>query len=128
MPISGVQIVQGWLDDLSFSAATWDLDAHMRLVSREVRVTGIPNTDHIDYHGWKLRRKNEFSKKLLQSLTYHLYRILREEDDEILFTVEETMKSGKGRTIIIDKAVTLRKESDGVWRVHRERFDYIRRR
>ncbi len=128
MSMAGRQIVRGWLDDLSFSAATWNLEAHMRLVSREVQVTGIPKIGHIDYNGWLLRRKNEFDKKLLQSLTYRLHRIHKEEEDEIFFTVEETMKSSRGHTIIIDKAVILRRESDGAWRVLRERFDHIRMR
>lgn len=127
MSMAARQIVRGWLDDISFSAATWDLTAHMQLVSRQVRVTGIPNIGQINYDGWKLRRKNEFRKKLLHSLTYRLNDILSEEDDMILFTVEETMKSNAGLVLIIDKEVTLRKEDDGLWRVHHERFGNIRR-
>jgi hypothetical protein len=128
MPREATQIVRGWLDEVSFSAATWNLDAHMQLVSRQVMVTGIPSISHIDYEGWKLRRKNEFDNKLLHSLTYRLHDILSEEEDQILFSVEETMKSSKGKSIVVDKEVMLRKEEDGIWRVHHERFDRIQLR
>lgn len=122
------QIAQQWLAELSFSAATWNLDAHMALVSREVRVTGIPNINSIDYAGWKVRRKNEFEKKLLHSLSYRLQDILSQTDERLRFTVEETMRAYNGKVIIIDKEITLQKEGDGTWRVRREHFDRIRQR
>jgi hypothetical protein len=128
MPREAEKIVQEWLDEISFSAATWNLDAHMKLVSPQVRVTGIPGISSIDYNGWKLRRKNEFEKKLLRSLTYQLHDIVAEEEDEIRFSVKETMKSSSGRSIVIDKEVTLHRESDGQWRVRQEHFDRIRQR
>jgi len=121
------KIIYNWLDELSFSAATWNLEEHMQLVSHQVKVTGIPNAGSIDYSGWKLRRKNEFDKKLLRSLTYRLHNILDEQDKCLRFTVEETMKASNGKSIVIDKEVTLQKEDDGRWRVRNERFDHIRR-
>lgn len=126
MPRETKKIIRGWLDDISFSAATWNLDAHMGLVSRRVKVTGIPNTRHIDYNGWKLRRKNEFDKKLLHSLTYRLHNVLKDEEDRIIFNVEETMKPHKGQSIVSDKDVILRMEEDGVWRVQFEKYNRIR--
>jgi hypothetical protein len=122
------QIVRGWLDDISFSAATWNLDAHMQLVSRQVEVTGIPRIQRIDYDGWRVRRKNEFEKKLLHSLTYRLGKILKEVDDQIHFSVEETMRARSGQTIVADKEVILKREEDGQWRVRHERFGAIRLR
>lgn len=128
MPSETIKIVRGWLDDISFSAATWNLDAHMRLVSRQVKVTGIPNISHIDYKGWKLRRKNEFEKKLLHSLTYRLSSILKEEEKRIIFNVEETMKSNQGKSIVAEKDVVLGREEDGVWRVQFEKYNRIQPR
>lgn len=122
------QIVKQWLDDVSFSAATWNLDAHMQLVSRKVEVTGIPRIGRIDYDGWKQRRQNEFDKKLLRSLTYQVHKILSASDDHLRFAVEETMRGNNGKTLVIDKEVTLGKEDDGKWRVLQERVDYIHRR
>ena len=122
------KIVQQWLDDVSFSVATWNLDAHMQLVSRQVKVSGIPRIGTIDYNGWKQRRRNEFDKKLLRSLTYHLYEILSKSDDQLRFTVEETMRGNNGKTLVIDKEVTLNREDDGKWRVSNERLDFIQQR
>ena len=122
------KIAQKWLDDLAFSAATWDLDAHMALVSAEVKVHGIPGIEFVDYEGWKKRRRNEFHKKLLRSLTYRLHKILAHEEDNLLFTVMETMKSNKGQTITVNKAVKLKREEDGNWRVTQEWIDRIDRK
>lgn len=125
MDMDAREIAQHWLDELTFSAATWNLDAHMALVSEQVQVHGIPGIDVIDYEGWKRRRRNEFSNKLLRSLTYRLHTILAEEEDSVLFTVVETMKSGQGQVFTVDKAVELRREEDGHWRVVKERIDRI---
>lgn len=125
MEIKARDIVQRWLNDLAFSAATWNLDAHMALVSNEVKVIGIPGGKVIDYNGWKNRRKNEFNKKLLHSLTYKLINILLQEEDKLLFTVIETMKSNQGKVITVDKAIKLKRENDGQWRVIHERIDRI---
>ncbi|MGM0594404.1 MAG: hypothetical protein ACQETD_07705 [Pseudomonadota bacterium] len=118
--------VQGWLDEIAYSAATWDLKAHMKLVSHRVQVSGLPSGQTIDYRGWRQRRHNEFRKKLLRSLTYRLGKILSSEPDRIIFRVEETMRPDQGQLIVIDKEVTLEREEDGHWRVTRERFRQIR--
>ncbi len=86
---------------------------------------GIPGGKVIDYNGWKNRRKNEFNKKLLHSLTYKLVNILLQEEDKLLFTVIETMKSNQGKVITVDKAIKLKRENDGQWRVIHERIDRI---
>lgn len=121
------KIIQSWLDELSYSAATWDLDAHMKLVSRQVKVTGLPRVKSVDYQGWKLRRHNEFKKKLLRSLNYRLGKVLHADHNKIVFWVEETVKDHQGKAVAIDKEITLNKEEDGLWRVLREHYREIRR-
>lgn len=114
------EVAQKWLDDIAFTAATWNLDAHMALVSREVAVRGIPGVPQVDYKGWRQRRHTEFSKKLLHSLTYRNLQLIDSSRGEISFRVHETMKGHKTPIILVDKNVTLRKEQDGVWRVVEE--------
>ncbi|MFO7592619.1 MAG: hypothetical protein R6X15_01050 [Pseudomonadota bacterium] len=121
------QIARQWLDEVSFSAATWNLEAHMQLVSRQVKVTGIPNINSIDYTGWERRRKNEFEKKLLRSLNYRLLDILEGKEEQLYFTVEETMRANNGKSVIIEKEVKLHREDDGKWRVRREHIKRIRK-
>jgi hypothetical protein len=119
------EVAQRWLDDLAYSAATGNLEAHMALVSREVKVRGVPGHDTIDYRGWKERRRNEFSNRLLRSLTYRLHDIIAQEEGSLLFTVVETMRSHQGQTITVDKAIKIRREEDGIWRVILEWIDRI---
>jgi len=114
------RIIKQWLNDLAYSAATWDLEAHMALVSREVVVLGIPGVDRIDYHGWHKRRSNEFRKKLLHSLLYREPRILSERPQFITFSVQEVMRDHAKKCIEVNKEVTLHQEQDGKWRVVRE--------
>lgn len=125
MDMDAREIAQHWLDALTFSVATWNLDAHMALVSAQVKVKGLPGIEVVDYDGWKERRQNEFSKKLLRSLSYRLHTIASQGEDRLLFTVVETMKSNQGQTITVDKAINLRREEDGRWRVVQERIDRI---
>lgn len=125
MHIKARDIAQRWLDELAFSAATWDLESHMALVSRQVKVLGLPGVKVVDYPGWLNRRSNEFSKKLLRSLSYRLVNILLHEEDNLLFTVIETIKSSRGQVFTVDKAINLRLEDDGIWRVVQERIDRI---
>ena len=66
MDIQARNIAEHWLEELAFTAATGNLHAHMALVSRQVKVLGLPGNKLVDYQGWKRRRHNEFSKRLLQ--------------------------------------------------------------
>jgi hypothetical protein len=125
MDMDAEAIAQQWLDDLSYTADTWNLDAHMALVSEQVTVRGIPGIGSIDYEGWKQRRENEFRNRLLRSLTYRLHTIIAQEEDSMLFTVVETMRSTEGQAFTVDKAIQLKREEDGVWRVIHEWVDRI---
>ena len=120
MSIESNTIITQWLDDLAFSVATWDLDAHMSLISRKVEVLGIPGIERIDYQGWKRRRRNEFKKKLLHSLLYRKPELVSEEPQYITFRVLEVMKDRAKQCIELSKVVTLHQELDEKWRVVRE--------
>lgn len=116
------QIIRQWLNDVAYSAATWDLDAHMALVSEKVVVLGIPRVAQIDFHGWQKRRRNEFKKKLLHSLLYREPKLLSERPRFITFSVQEIMRDHSKKCIEINKEVTLHQEEDGKWRVVREQI------
>lgn len=115
-------IINQWLNDLAFSAATWDINAHMELISENVVVLGIPGVDRIDYQGWMKRRSNEFKKKLLHSLIYREPKMVSERPQFITFSVQELMKDHAKQCIEISKEVTLHQEQDGKWRVVREQI------
>ncbi len=119
------KIVTQWLNDLAYSAATWDLDAHMALVSKKVVVTGIPGIEKIDYSGWKIRRHNEFKKKLLHSLSHRKAEVLDERKDFIRFGVFEQMRNHENKCIELQKEVILHLEPDGKWRIVREHIHKV---
>lgn len=115
-------IIKQWLNELAYSAATWDLDAHMALVSEKVVVLGIPGIDKIDYQGWHKRRRNEFNKKLLHSLIHREPTVLSERPQFITFSVQELMRDHNKKCFELDKEITLHQEADGKWRVVREQI------
>lgn len=114
------RIIKQWLNDLAFSVATWNLGAHMDLVSENVKVLGIPGIDAIDYAGWLKRRRNEFNKKLLHSLLHRDVTLLQQRPRLITFSVKEQMRDHSKQCIEVEKEITLHQEEDGVWRVIRE--------
>lgn len=116
------KIVRQWLADLAYSADTWDLDAHMALISEKVVVMGISGAGTIDYRGWRIRRRNEFSQKLLHGLSYSHIRVLSERPEFITFYARERMRDQNHLHINVDKEVTLHREQDGRWRVVREQI------
>ncbi len=124
VPQKAEKIVHAWLKQLTKTAVENDLPAHMQLVSRQVKVIGIPKVGYIDYEGWRSRRFNEFNGKLLHSIKYRLHKIINTRDDQIVFRVRETIKATNGNLIISDKDVILQKEKDGCWRVRYERYDH----
>jgi hypothetical protein len=126
--IESLTIAEQWLARFSYSAATWNLDEHMDLISREMQVHGLPKGGIIDYDGFKRRRSNEFTKKLLLSLTYKGVLLLNGDSEQIAFAVKETVKSTRGESYVLDKELTLRRENDGKWRAVQEQIKYITRK
>jgi len=122
------KIVQQWLNRFSFSAATWNLDDHMALISHDVQVHGLPGVGVVDYAGFKKRRHNEFHKKLLLSITHKDLALIESNGEHITFAVKETLKSTRGEGFVLDKEIRLRLEKDGKWRAVQEQIKYITRK
>ena len=113
-------IIEDWLDAMRQSVENQDLTAHMALVSKNVRVYGLPNYKEVDYDAWQQRRKNEFENNRLQGLVYKLIRIRMSLQRRIGFELEEHMLSSDGKVIVILKDVMLEREQDENWRVVEE--------
>ncbi|HEY0635624.1 MAG TPA: hypothetical protein VGE00_09585 [Gammaproteobacteria bacterium] len=126
--MESLRIARQWLDRYSFSAATWNLDDHMALISQEMQLHGLPNGGVIDYAGFRRRRRNEFSNKLLLSITHKGLELLESNGEQITFTIKETLKAMRGESFVLDKEVRLRRESDGQWRVVLEQIKYVTRK
>ena len=64
-------IAQQWLDDSAQTATDKNFEAHFNLISRKVRVTGVPGFDDgISYDDWARQCKQEFKDNILKSVSY----------------------------------------------------------
>jgi len=120
--VSPFGVVRELLDELAFTVAVRDLDAHVRCMSRRLRVFGVPGVEALDYAGWFQRRSNELQKPLLYSLAYRDLAIHDADTQEITCSVREVMKGMQGTVMMLDKDMTIVREQDGRWRVLSERI------
>ena len=49
---SPAMIAQAWMDASAKTATERDFDAHFNLISKKVRVTGVPGFESISYDDW----------------------------------------------------------------------------
>jgi len=117
-----LHIAEDWLNALSESVLNKDINAHMRLVSKNVQVYGIPNMDTLNYQQWLYRRDNEFLNNKLLSLKYKIIRIKNDQLRRLGFEVEEQMIAADGSAVIISKDILLEREEDENWRVVEEKI------
>ncbi len=114
------ELILNWLGRLSDSVVRRDLEAHMALVSRKVRVYGIPGQEVVDYDGWRRRRENEFRHDRLASLAYANIRLKTVSLRRLGFEVDEIMTATEGPVLHLRKTILLEEEEDGQWRVVEE--------
>lgn len=114
------ELILNWLDRMSESVKQRDLDAHMELVSKKVLVYGIPNRETLGYNDWKQRRRNEFYRQRLASLTYSNLNIKTITLRRLGFEVTEIMQATTGQKVQLEKEILLEQEADNAWRVVEE--------
>ena len=118
-----INIAEDWLAAISHSVKNKDINDHMRLISKNVQVYGIPSIDSLNYQQWLYRRHNEFLHDKLLSLKYKIIRIKNDQQRRLGFEVEEQMIATDGRTFIINKDILLEREEDDNWRVVEEKIN-----
>ncbi|MFV1985503.1 MAG: hypothetical protein ACC657_18285 [Thiohalomonadales bacterium] len=111
---------EDWLTAISKTVQLRNIHAHMRLVSKSVRVYGVPGVNTITYIDWRKRRQTEFEKNLLRELSYNFIRMKAITAKRLSFIAVETMLSMAGKSCEINKDIIIEKEYDGVWRVVEE--------
>jgi len=111
-----------FLSEMAETANTHNLEAHMNLISKVVKVHGFPEFDVITYNDWFNQCKQEFEDKLLVNVSYKNLHTLSETTDEIRFVAVENVyaRDGQENTNCIE--FTINKENDGQWRVVHERI------
>jgi hypothetical protein len=114
------ELIINWLKRLTESVKNRDLETHMGLVSKKVRVYGIPNQASLGYQDWYRRRRNEFNNNRLASLSYNNLNIKTITLRRLGFQVTEIMQATNGQQIQINKDILLEQEEDNQWRVVEE--------
>lgn len=110
-------IVDGWAMASCETLERRDVEGHMDLVSKDVKVYGLANHDSVDYNFWFDQVKEQFSQGFIKSVRYYLHAVRQDSDDLILFTAVETLVDSGGNEHESPIEVALAKEQDGVWRV-----------
>lgn len=112
---------QQFLDEMANTANALDFDAHMNLISKDVRVFGVPGFDVINYQDWYNQCQHEFSDKLLMRVSYQGLSIVAEAADKIMFKSIETVEASDGAKNVNGVEFIIQEEGDGCWRVSQER-------
>lgn len=113
---------QDFLNKMADTANTFNFDAHMNLISKDVKVLGFPEFDEITYDDWYNQSKKEFEDGTLKRVTYQGLYVVAEEEDRALFQSVETVESSDGKMNISVIEFTIQKEADGQWRVVKEQI------
>ena len=113
---------QEFLDAMAETANKHDFAAHMNLISKDVKVYGVPNFEVINYNDWYNQCKKEFADMLLLSVSYLGLEILAESSDRVMFAAVEIAEANDGHENIYGIEFTIQKEEDGKWRVVEERI------
>jgi len=116
---------EDWLNAISKTVELRNIHAHMGLVSKSVRVYGIPGKDAITYIDWRKRRQTEFEKDLLRELSYDFIRMKKITAKRLHFIAIEKMFAKSGYSFEIFKDIIIEKEYDGVWRVVEENISSV---
>lgn len=120
------KIVDEWVGKMTYTVATRNLEEHMGLISKSLKLFGLPSDEVVDYVGWRNRRKYEFTQGLLQSVTYRDIEVLDADKDQITVDYWEILRGTQGERYEIQKEAVLMKEPDKVWRLMTEQIKQVK--
>lgn len=114
-------IAQEWLDASASTATNRQFEEHFNLVSKKVKITGVPGYDSISYDDWSRQSKIDFKEGLLKSVSYKGFKLVATNERQIMFKTIETVCGTDGTKRAHGVEILLGREEDGVWRVTQER-------
>ena len=118
---SPAQIAQAWMDASAKTATARDFDAHFNLISKKVRVTGVPGFESISYTDWAGASEKDFKDGVLESVTYDGLKLSAHNETQVMFKTLEIIQVNDGSKKTQGVEVLIELEEDGVWRVIQER-------
>jgi len=111
-----------FLEIMAETANNHNFEAHMNLISKDVKVYGVPNFEVINYNDWYNQCKQEFEDKLLTRVSYQGLELIAKDPDKIMFFVIEIAEASDGHENVYCVEFTIQKEKDRQWRVVQERI------
>ncbi len=105
-------IVDDWLDRFIKTALDRDLEAHMRLISPEVLVFGVPGFETLDYDDWHRQCEHEFPQGLMKEISYDRRQIRTADEQHVLFKALETTCATDGTRIAQGVELLLQRNGD----------------
>ena len=114
-------IAQEWLDASAFTASNKDFEAHFNLISKKVRVTGVPGYDSVSYDDWARQSEQEFKDNVIKSVSYDGLVMNASNEKQIMFKTVELVLTNDGSDKKHGVEILIEKEQDDVWRVIQER-------
>lgn len=91
-----------------------DVEGHMDLISKRVKVYGLANLDVVDYNFWRRQVQEQFAAGLVTSVRYYLSAVKADSDAQLRLTAIEYLTDKDGSEHESPLLITLCKEEDGV--------------
>jgi hypothetical protein len=110
------------LEALALTANAGAYTSHMNLISKEVRVYGVPGFEVIAYDDWARQCQYEFDEGILKCVSYAGMQLVSVTQEKVLFKTIEKVEATDGKINQHGVEILIRKEADGKWRVLQERI------
>lgn len=114
-------IVQSWLTDIVDTASTRDHAGHMSLISKKIKLVGVPGFESIGFDDWSNQCKHEFETGLIKDIQYQGIKIKENNGARIMFITHETIIANDG-TQKQQAIECLLENEENVWRLTEQRI------
>ncbi len=118
---AAITIAQEWLATSAQTASNNQFEEHFNIISKKVRITGVPGYESISYSDWARQSEQEFKDKLIKSVSYDGLKMLAHNNSQVMFKTIEKVVANDGTSKAHGVEILLTQEEDGVWRVTQER-------
>ncbi len=115
-------VIEEWMKRCCITMKQYDHEAHMNLISKNVKVFGIEGHDEITYDDWFVQCEKEFKDELIKDVSYDGLHIKKVENTKIVFSTIEIIETKEDTTVKHGVDISLLLEDDGQWRVIEERL------
>ena len=113
---------QNFLTRFAQTAISGDHAAHMKMISKKVRLYGVPGHEAITYEDWSQQCAHEFAEGLMKSISYDGLQMKMETDTVICVETHETIEAKDGTVKSHSLEIFIELEEDGAWRLVQERI------